>query len=194
MAYKYLGAPLDIHGGGMDLKFPHHESEAMICEGAWGIEWTRTWMHNGFLTLEREKMSKSLGNFVKIREVLKDHPGEVVRLCLLKAHYRENTEYDASGFDRARAEWDAMRGVIAGTRSADGPGTGGKVEALVTATRNAFRQAMDDDLDTKGAVASLLRATEAFRDIRRVSADEGRTVADLYRECGRVLGLFQDAG
>ncbi len=194
MAYKYLGAPLDIHGGGMDLKFPHHESEAMICEGAWGIEWTRTWMHNGFLTLEREKMSKSLGNFVKIREVLKDHPGEVVRLCLLKAHYRENTEYDASGFDRARAEWDSMRAVIAGTRSADGPGTGGKVEAVVAATRNAFRQAMDDDLDTKGAVASLLRATEAFRDIRRVSADEGRTVADLYRECGRVLGLFQDAG
>jgi cysteinyl-tRNA synthetase len=194
MAYKYLGAPLDIHGGGMDLKFPHHESEAMICEGAWGIEWTRTWMHNGFLTLEREKMSKSLGNFVKIREVLKDHPGEVVRLCLLKAHYRENSEYDASGFDRARAEWDAMRAVIAGTRFADGPGTGGKVEALVAATRNAFRQAMDDDLDTKGAISSLLRATEAFRDIRRVSADEGRTVADLYWECGRVLGLFRDAG
>jgi cysteinyl-tRNA synthetase len=193
MAYKYLGAPLDIHGGGMDLKFPHHESEAMICEGAWGIEWTRTWMHNGFLTLEREKMSKSLGNFVKIREVLKDHPGEVVRLCLLNAHYRENTEYDASGFDRARAEWDAMRAVIAGTRSADGPGTGGKVEALVAATRNAFRQAMDDDLDTKGAISSLLRATEAFRDVRRVSADEGRKVADLYRECGQVLGLFQDA-
>src|SRR5205823_11912984 len=88
MAYKYLGAPLDIHGGGMDLKFPHHESEAMICEGAWGIDWARTWMHNGFLTLEREKMSKSLGNFVTIREVLRDHPGEVVRLCLFTSHYR----------------------------------------------------------------------------------------------------------
>src|SRR5207247_347267 len=78
MAYKYLGAPLDIHGGGVDLKFPHHESEAMICEGAWGGEWARTWMHNGFVTLEREKMSKSLGNFVTIREVLRDYPGEVV--------------------------------------------------------------------------------------------------------------------
>jgi cysteinyl-tRNA synthetase len=194
MAYKYLGAPLDIHGGGMDLKFPHHESEAMICEGAWGIEWTRTWMHNGFLTLEREKMSKSLGNFVKIREVLKDHPGEVVRLCLLKAHYRENTEYDASGFDRARAEWDAMRAVLATARSADGPGTGGKIEAFVAETRSAFRKAMDDDLDTKDAVASLMLATETLRGIRGFSADEGRQVANLYRECGQVLGLFQDTG
>ena len=194
MAYKYLGAPLDIHGGGMDLKFPHHESEAMICEGAWGIEWTRTWMHNGFLTLEREKMSKSLGNFVKIREVLKDHPGEVVRLCLLKAHYRENTEYDASGFDRARAEWEAMRAVMAGAKAADGPGTGGKVEGLVAATRSAFRWAMDDDLDTKEAVSSLLRATEALRGIRVFSSDEGRVVSELYRECGQILGLFQDAG
>jgi cysteinyl-tRNA synthetase len=194
MAYKYLGAPLDIHGGGMDLKFPHHESEAMICEGAWGIEWTRTWMHNGFLTLEREKMSKSLGNFVKIREVLKDHPGEVVRLCLLKAHYRENTEYDASGFDRARAEWDAMRAVLAAARSADGPGTGGKIEALVAETRSAFRRAMDDDLDTKDAVASLMLATETLRGIRGFSADEGRQVANLYRECGQVLGLFQVEG
>ena len=193
MAYKYLGAPLDIHGGGMDLKFPHHESEAMICEGAWGIEWTRTWMHNGFLTLEREKMSKSLGNFVKIREVLKDHPGEVVRLCLLKAHYRENTEYDASGFDRARAEWEAMRAVMAGAKAADGPGTGGKVEGLVAATRSAFRWAMDDDLDTKEAVSSLLRATEALRGIRVFSSDEGRVVSELYRECGQILGLFQDA-
>ena len=192
MAYKYLGAPLDIHGGGMDLKFPHHESEAMICEGAWGIEWTRTWMHNGFLTLEREKMSKSLGNFVTIREVLKDHPGEVVRLCLLKAHYRENTEYDASGFDRSRTEWEAMRGIIAAARSADGPGTGRKLESLVAETRSAFRAAMDDDLNTKAAVSHLLSATEALRDLRGCSADEGRKVVDLYQGCGQILGLFED--
>jgi len=190
MAYKYLGAPLDIHGGGMDLKFPHHESEAMICEGAWGIEWTRTWMHNGFLTLEREKMSKSLGNFVKIREVLKDHPGEVVRLCLLKAHYRENTEYDASGFDRARAEWEAMRAVMAGAKAADGPGTGGKVEGLVAATRSAFRWAMDDDLDTEDAVAALRQMTEVLRATKGMSEQEGRFVLATYLELGHVLGLF----
>src|SRR2546428_399647 len=124
MAYKYLGAPLDIHGGGVDLKFPHHESEAMICEGAWGVEWARTWMHNGFVTLEQEKMSKSLGNFVTIREVLRDYPGDVVRLCLLKAPYREDVEYDAECFARTRKEYDAMRAAIESARTAAGPETG----------------------------------------------------------------------
>jgi cysteinyl-tRNA synthetase len=192
MAYKYLGAPLDIHGGGMDLKFPHHESEAMICEGAWGIEWARTWMHNGFLTLEREKMSKSLGNFVTIREVLRDHPGEVIRLCLLRSHYRENVEYDASGFDTSRTEWEAMRAAIAAAKGADGSGTGGKAEALATATRTEFRKAMDDDLNTEDALAALRRMTQALQGIRGLSAEEGRMIVDVYRESGRILGLFAD--
>ncbi|MGI0148965.1 MAG: DALR domain-containing protein, partial [Thermoplasmata archaeon] len=192
MAFKYLGAPLDIHGGGVDLMFPHHESEAMICEGAWGQEWARTWMHNGFLTLAREKMSKSLGNFVTIREVLKDQPGEVVRLCLLKAHYRETVEYDAECFDRARAEWDAMRAAITTVRESSGAGTGGKAEALVTRTRESFRKAMDDDLNTTEAVFRLRQMTEAIGELGSLSADEGRAIANVYRECGQVLGLFAD--
>lgn len=192
MAFKYLGAPLDIHGGGVDLMFPHHESEAMICEGAWGQEWARTWMHNGFLTLEREKMSKSLGNFVTIREVLRDYPGEVVRLCLLKAHYRQSVEYDAECFARSRDEWEAMRSAIAAARTATGPGTGGKADALVQRTREAFRKAMDDDLNTTEAVFRLRQMTEAIDEIRGMSADEGRSIANVYRECGQVLGLFAD--
>src|SRR5947208_259530 len=107
VADKDLGAPLDIHGGGVDLKFPHHESEAMICEGAWGIDWARTWMHNGFGTLEREKMSKSLGNFVTIREVLRDNRAESARSGLLKAPYREDVEYDQACFARAQKEYGA---------------------------------------------------------------------------------------
>jgi len=192
MAFKYLGAPLDIHGGGVDLMFPHHESEAMICEGAWGQEWARTWMHNGFLTLEREKMSKSLGNFVTIREVLRDYPGEVVRLCLLKAHYRQSVEYDAECFARSREEWEAMRSAIAAARTAKGPGTGGKADALVQRTREAFRKAMDDDLNTTEAVFRLRQMTEAIGELRAMSADEGRSIANVYRECGQVLGLFAD--
>jgi len=190
MAFKYLGAPLDIHGGGLDLVFPHHESEAMICEGAWGAEWARTWMHNGFLTLEREKMSKSLGNFVTIREVLRDHPGEVIRLCLLKAHYRENVEYDAACFARSREEWDAMRAAIGKASAADGPGTGGKVDALVRRTREAFRKAMDDDLDTADALFRLRQMTEALVEIRGMSKEEGGSIVNVYRECGQILGLF----
>ena len=190
MAFKYLGAPLDIHGGGLDLVFPHHESEAMICEGAWGAEWARTWMHNGFLTLEREKMSKSLGNFVTIREVLRDHPGEVIRLCLLKAHYRENVEYDAACFARSREEWDAMRAAIGKASAADGRGTEGKVDALVWRTREAFRKAMDDDLDTADALFRLRQMTEALGEIRGMSKEEGGSIVNVYRECGQILGLF----
>ncbi len=190
MAYKYLGAPLDIHGGGVDLKFPHHESEAMICEGAWGGEWARTWMHNGFVTLEREKMSKSLGNFVTIREVLRDYPGEVVRLCLLKAPYREDVEYDAACFARSRKEYDAMRAAIEAARTATGAGTGGKVAALVERTRDGFFKAMDDDLNTRDAVYRLQQMTEAVAELRTMSAAEGRAVVGVYRDCGRILGLF----
>jgi len=191
MAAKYLGVPLDIHGGGTDLKFPHHESEAMIAEGAWGGEWARVWMHNGFVTIEREKMSKSLGNFVTIREVLRDHPGEVVRLCLLKSHYREDVEYDRECFRRTQEEYDAMLAQIGRARTADGRGTGGKVDALVARTRDAFRKAMDDDFGTDDAVYRLIQMTTALAEIGDLSPPEGREVVDAYRECGQVLGLFQ---
>lgn len=192
MAYKYLGAPLDIHGGGVDLQFPHHESEAMICEGAWGVEWARTWMHNGFVTLEREKMSKSLGNFVTIREVLKDFPGEVVRLCFLGAHYREDVEYDKECFARTQNEYDAMRAAIDAARSASGPGTGGTVDALIKRTRDAFAKAMDDDLNTPDAVYRMRQFTEGLAEVDGMSTAEGRAVGDVYRDLGRVLGLFPD--
>ncbi len=192
MAYKYLGAPLDIHGGGVDLKFPHHESEAMIAEGAWGGDWARWWMHNGFVTLEREKMSKSLGNFVTIREVLQDVPGEVVRLCLLKAHYRQDVEYDARGFPRAQQEYDRMREAIRVAQAASGRGTGGNVDAIVRQARDEFRQAMDDDLNTPAAIASLLRLTKALAGLSDLSSDEGRAIVNVYRETGQILGLFAD--
>ena len=192
MANKYLGAPLDIHGGGVDLKFPHHESEAMICEGAWGTEWARTWMHNGFVTLAREKMSKSLGNFVTIREVLRDFPGEVIRLCLLKAPYREDVEYDQACFARAQKEYDAMRAAIDAAKTASGPGSGGTVDALVVRTRDGFRAAMDDDLNTRDAVFRLQQLTEALVEIPTMSASEGRAVVGAFRELGQILGLFPD--
>ncbi len=192
MAFKYLGAPLDIHGGGSDLKFPHHESEAMICEGAWGVEWTRTWMHNGFLTLEQDKMSKSLGNFVTIRSVLAQHPGEVIRLCLLKAHYREDVEYDKDCFHRTREEYDAMRAAIALAQRAGGSGTDGKVDAALEATRKGFLAAMDDDFNTPEAVYRLEQLTEALRDLPDISAEEGRKIVRLYSELGGILGIFSD--
>jgi len=189
MASKYLGIPIDIHGGGVDLKFPHHESEAMICEGVAGVEWCRTWMHNGFVLLEREKMSKSLGNFVTIREVLRDYPGQVIRLCLLKSHYRKDVEYDSGCFGRAQKEYDGTIAQIGRARAASGPGTGGKVDALLDRTREAFLQAMDDDFRTDDAIYTLLQLTEGLRELSGASAGEGRAIVSLYRELGGVLGL-----
>ncbi len=192
MAFKYLGAPLDIHGGGSDLKFPHHESEAMICEGAWSLDWTRTWMHNGFLTLEQDKMSKSLGNFVTIRSVLADSPGEVVHMCLLKAHYREDVEYDKDCFRRTREEYAAMRAAVRSASTANGPGTDGKVAALLRTTKEGFLAAMDDDINTPDAIYRLQQMTEALTGLEGVSAAEGRGIVALYRELGGILGLFTD--
>ncbi|OGS49016.1 MAG: cysteine--tRNA ligase [Euryarchaeota archaeon RBG_16_68_13] len=190
MAAKYLGVPLDIHGGGVDLKFPHHESEAMIAEGAWGKEWCRTWLHNGFILLEREKMSKSLGNFVTIREILRDFPGEVVRLCLLKSHYRRDVEYDKECFRRTQDEYDAILAQVGRARSAEGPGSGGTVAALVGRTREAFFRGLDDDLDTEDAVYRLRQFTEALGEIQTMSRAEGASVVRVYRELGAILGLF----
>jgi cysteinyl-tRNA synthetase len=149
-------------------------------------------MHNGFVTIEREKMSKSLGNFVTIREILKDFPGEVIRLCLLKAHYRKDVEYDRECFDRTRREYESMRGAIDAARRASGLGTPGAVDALITRTREAFREAMDDDLNTEDALYRLQQFTEAIGEVRGMSPTEGRAVVDFYREVGPVLGLFRD--
>jgi len=190
MAAKYLGVPLDIHGGGVDLKFPHHESEAMICEGAWGGEWCRTWMHNGFITIEREKMSKSLGNFVTIREVLKDYPGEVVRMCLLKSHYREDVEYDRECFRRTQEEYDAMLAQLGRAEQAAGRGTRGKIDALLRRTREAFLTAMDDDLQTGDAVFRLQQMTAALAEVDDLSAEEGDAIVATYCELGGILGLI----
>ncbi len=189
MASKYLGAPIDLHGGGVDLKFPHHESEAMICEGVTGGDWCGTWLHNGFVLIEREKMSKSLGNFVTIREVLREYPGEVVRLCLLKSHYREDVEYDAECFKRTQKEHDAIFAEIRRAQVARGPGTGGKLDALLGRTQEAFLTAMDDDLRTDDGVYRLQQMTEALAGLDGLSADEGRSVVATYRELGGVLGL-----
>jgi cysteinyl-tRNA synthetase len=138
MASKHLGPQVDIHGGGKDLIFPHHESEAMICEAVNGTDWARYWMHNGFLTLESEKMSKSLGNFITIREVVERWGGEVVRLCLLKDPYRKDCEYDADCFRITGEQIDGVRAVIARARGATGTAKGGKLLPAVDRAREKY--------------------------------------------------------
>jgi cysteinyl-tRNA synthetase len=145
MAWKHLGKQFDIHGGGIDLVFPHHENElAQTCCAFHEDRMANVWMHNGFLQVEGEKMSKSLGNFVTIRELLADWPGEVLRFQMLMTHYRSPIDWTRSATERASAALDTFRHF---TRMAAGAGHG-RVSGNVLA-------ALADDLNTPQAVVEL---------------------------------------
>ncbi|MBI4416681.1 MAG: class I tRNA ligase family protein, partial [Euryarchaeota archaeon] len=179
-----------VHGGGRDLIYPHHESENLIARAHTGRDFAKVWMHNGWLTLETEKMSKSLGNVVPIRDVLAEWPAEVVRLCLAKSYYRENVEYDKDCFKRTKEEMGTIRGAIRHTRGvATAKRSNPTVSRLVERTRRTFLAAMDDDFDTNTAFYALLQFAEALRQVRRMSADDRARTLAAVRDFGRILGV-----
>jgi len=147
MAGEYLGQTFDIHGGGIDLQFPHHENEIAQSEGAHhNHPLANVWMHNGFLQVEGEKMSKSLGNFFTIRDLLADWPGEVLRFNMLRTHYRQPIDFTIAGL---KESWKTLERWYAVT------------EPLVDPAPNAaFFEALNDDLNTPAAIASLHQADE----------------------------------
>ena len=142
MSTKYLGEDFDIHGGGLDLVFPHHENEmAQSCCANPGSRFARYWIHNGYLVVEGEKMSKSLGNFSTVADLLADVPGEAIRLCLLKTHYRKPLDFRRERLVQAKAELDSLY------RAADGGGDGAPAPEVI--------DALCDDLNTPAAIAAL---------------------------------------
>jgi len=145
MAGKYLGESFDIHGGGIDLMFPHHENEIAQSESAHHDHpLAKTWMHNGFLQVEGEKMSKSLGNFFTIRDLLKDWPGEVLRFNMLRTHYRQPIDFTLNGL---RESWKTLERWYEVTEPLANP-----------APDAEFLAALRDDLNTPAAIASLHQA------------------------------------
>jgi cysteinyl-tRNA synthetase len=166
MSHKYLGESFDIHGGGFDLIFPHHENEIAQSEGRFGKPMAKYWMHNGFITVNQEKMSKSLGNFFMLRDILAKFPGPVVRFYLLSVHYRSPLDFDdqkleiaAKGLDRLRTAARLSREVLdrqesqVGVLAQEQPGPA-YAEELVK-MRKQFEDAMDDDFNTALAIAVL---------------------------------------
>jgi cysteinyl-tRNA synthetase len=148
MSEAFLGETFDIHGGGIDLMFPHHENEIAQSEGAHhGHALARVWMHNGFLNVEGEKMSKSLGNFVTIHELLQDWPGEVLRFNMLRSHYRQPMDWTVHGM---RESWDILERWY---RETSDVGT--------SSVGSQFLSALSDDLNTPQAIAELHRASPA---------------------------------
>ncbi len=181
MSTTLLGQTLDIHGGGADLQFPHHENEIAQSEGATGCQFVRYWMHNGFVRIDDEKMSKSLGNFFTIREVLRKFDAEVVRLFILRAHYRSPLNYSDAHLEDARASLLRLYNALSDSFTGD-TGAAGIDWTQPHAAR--FRDAMDDDFNTPEALAVLFElATELNRG--KDPAVEAR-----LRALAGVLGLL----
>ena len=178
MSCALLGEHFDIHGGGQDLQFPHHENEIAQSEGATGGAFVNTWMHNGFVRVDEEKMSKSLGNFFLIRDVLRRYDPEVVRFFILRAHYRSPLNYSDAHLEDAKHAltrlYTALKGAPAQPRAVD----------WNEPHAQRFKQAMDDDFGTPEAIAVL------FDLATRVNSGE-RELAGQLRALGGVLGLLQ---
>jgi cysteinyl-tRNA synthetase len=174
MAEKHLGQVFDIHGGGIDLVFPHHENEVAQSRCAHGTPlMARFWMHNGFLQVEGEKMSKSLGNFVTIRELLQEWPGEAVRLAMLSTHYRQPMNWTEKGLQEARRALDHWYELTAEAGD-DAPLCADVLEAL------------EDDVNTPQAMSAL-------HALRSEAAKGAKPAAASLKASARLMGLLQDA-
>ncbi|NIO39704.1 MAG: class I tRNA ligase family protein, partial [Burkholderiales bacterium] len=179
MSERYLSSHFDIHGGGQDLQFPHHENEIAQSEGAHGHTFVNYWMHNGFVRVDSEKMSKSLGNFFTVREVLAKYDPEVVRFFILRAHYRSPLNYSDQHLDDARHAltrlYTALRGIGAGyVRNIE----------YESGHAKRFGEAMDDDFNTPEAIAVLF---DLANEVNRSGSLEQ---AQLLRSLAAVLGLL----
>lgn len=185
MSTKYLGQPFDIHGGGTDLIFPHHENEIAQSEGAAGCTFARYWVHNGMVTINQEKMSKSLGNFMTVQEAAARAGGEAVRLFVLGTHYRSPLDFAPERLDESARALSRLYETLA--RCDATAASAQPVPAdLDSATLDAFRAAMDDDLNTARALGVVF---ETVRDINRL-LDEGQLDAAVTRR--RAVGAIAD--
>jgi cysteinyl-tRNA synthetase len=184
MSTHWLGDHFDIHGGGLDLQFPHHENEIAQSEAATGHPFVNYWMHNGFVQINEEKMSKSLGNFFTVREVLKRYRPEEVRYFILSSHYRSPLNYSDDNLDQARGALTRLYTALRGLADAPPPDGGDSY-------RDRFTAAMDDDFNTPEALAVLF---DLAREINRVRDADPAAAARLgagLRSLGAVLGLVQ---
>ncbi len=187
MSEKELGASFDIHGGASDLIFPHHENEIAQSEAATGQPFARYWMHGGLLQVNAEKMSKSLGNFMLLREVLDRYPAPVVRMLMLQTHYRSPLDFSLDRLDEARSAYDRIDTLVRNIRWARGttPAHEGRpaedrerLEAAIAAARDSFVAEMDDDFNTAGALGAIFELVRAANTFITAS-DAAMATADL---------------
>lgn len=188
MAMHFLGDSFDLHGGGADLKFPHHENEIAQSEAATDKPFVKTWMHVGYLQVNREKMSKSLGNFFTIREVLKQYPPEVIRYFLLSSHYRSQLNYSKENLESAYFALQRLYFTVRGLVSEESCDN-------IDVTHPYFQrfcEAMDDDFNTPQALAVLFEMTHEINSLRQLDGEKARDLAKILKILAGYLGLLQE--
>ena len=181
MIHSHFGETIDIHGGGRDLIFPHHENEIAQGRCAHGGDYVRYWMHNGYIDIDGEKMSKSLGNFHTVRDLLGEYKGEVLRFALLTAHYRSPLNFSQDLLNQAQTSLDSLYGAL---RDAEGVG----VDCELSLAGEPFYEALNDDLNTPIAIAELHALAKALN-----KAEEADKPAIKLRilAAGSILGILQ---
>jgi len=179
-----LGETFDIHGGGPDLKFPHHENEIAQSEAATGKTYANTWIHAGALRLGAEKMSKSLGNFFTIRDILEKYNGEVVRFFLISSHYRSHVNYMDNSLDEAQTKLERFYNALLEAKLSEE----GEVADIDNDYSKRFHAAMDDDFNTPEAIAALF---DLVREVNKAKGDEQAALAGQLKYLGGVLGCLQ---
>ncbi|MBK5093600.1 MAG: cysteine--tRNA ligase [Actinobacteria bacterium] len=205
MSVKYLGSGFDIHGGGQDLVFPHHENEIAQSEAYSGTRFVQYWLHSGMLNIDREKMSKSIGNIMLLREVLTEHDADTIRMLMLGTHYRSPLSFGAESLAEARASLERIQNCMFNLedmlgRSAAGeeaPGAGERDTSMMDHFKECerdFREAMDDDFNSAaalGLVFSLVKEINTYVDASPANRSILEEALRLLRDQCGALGLFQ---
>jgi cysteinyl-tRNA synthetase len=194
MSMKYLGETFDIHCGGVDNMFPHHENEIAQSEAATGRKFVNYWMHNEHLLVEGKKMAKRFGNFYTLRDLLaKGYDPIAIRYLLLSTHYRQQFNFTFEGLDAAKGAVDRLRNFVRRIHDADGKGSGGTIAVLTAKAEACFGGSMDDDLNVGIALASLfdfVRDVNNLLDANSVSKEEASEVGGLMMHFDEVLGVI----
>ena len=190
MSSNHLGNHFDIHGGGMDLSFPHHENEIAQSEGAHDCKFVNTWMHVGFVNVNEEKMSKSLGNFFTIREVLESYDGETLRYFILSSHYRSPLNFSDANLDNAKNAitklYTSLRGLKSSTASTD------EISQRLDYEQR-FDAALDDDFNTPIAISILFEISKQINLEKEKDVDFASALSGLLVRLGGYLGILQNS-
>ncbi len=191
MSMKYLGDTIDIHGGGQDLIFPHHENEIAQSEAATGKPFAKYWMHNGYINVDNEKMSKSKGNFFTVRDIAQKYDLKVVRLFMLSAHYRNPINFSEELIMQAASAMARIKNCRDNLKHIASAGVSGKVDVVkdICALENRFKEAMDDDLNTAGAIGVIF---EYIRDINLAFEEnkDAKSAADALKALDTILDVL----